>query len=128
MGQRKVDHVGVVVRDIEASIQFYTEVLGLELKGTLPHTNGIFKLAFLGFGDSNETEIELIQGYSDSLPSEATVHHFAITVPDIEEEFARIQALGYVQFVEPEIVTLPNGYRYFFIYGPEKEWIELFQR
>lgn len=128
MAQRKVDHVGVVVRDIEASIRFYTEVLGLELKGTLLHSNGIFKLAFLGFGGSDETEIELIQGYSDKLPSEATVHHFAITVPDIEEEFRRIQSFEHVQFIDSEITTLPNGYRYFFIYGPEKEWIELFQR
>ncbi|WP_068613826.1 VOC family protein [Paenibacillus tuaregi] len=128
MRQRRIDHVGIVVRDIETSTRFYTSVLGLELKGTLLHTNGVFKLAFLGYGGSEETEIELIQGYSDKLPSEATVHHFAITVSDIEEEFRRIQAIDGVEFIDTEITTLPNGHRYFFIYGPEREWIELFQR
>lgn len=125
---KKLDHIGIVVRDLQKTIQFYTEVLGLTLKGQLTHTNGVFELAFLGYEGSDETEIELIQGYSDSLPSEATVHHFAITVDDIEEEFKRLQAIDHVEFIDQEITTLPNGYRYFFIFGPEKEWIELFQR
>ncbi|WP_223068064.1 VOC family protein [Paenibacillus caui] len=128
MGFKKVDHVGVVVRDLEATLTFYTEVLGLELKERFTHTNGVFELALLGFGGSDETEIELIQGYSDKLPSEATVHHFAITVDDIEQEFSRLKSIDHVEFVDQEITTLPNGYKYFFIYGPEKEWIELFQR
>jgi lactoylglutathione lyase len=124
---KKIDHVGLVVRDFEKSIRFYQEFLDFELKGKLTHTNGVFQLAFLGFRNSDETELEIIHGYSDKLPSEATVHHFAVTVDNIEEEFQRLKSLG-ASFVEEEIVTLPNGYRYFFIFGPDGEWIELFQR
>ncbi|MFF2481192.1 VOC family protein [Paenibacillus sp. NPDC058071] len=124
---RRVDHVGVQVTDLEASIRFYTEIVGLTLKARVPHSNGVIQLAFLGFGGDNETEIELIQGYSDSLPAEGKVHHFAINVPDIEAEFARIKTTE-AELIDQEITTLPNGYRYFFIYGPEKEWIEFFQR
>lgn len=128
MAVKKVDHIGVVVKDLEKSIAFYQDVLDLKLKARMTHTNGVIELAFLGYEESDETEIELIQGYSDTLPSEATIHHFAITVDDIEEEYARIKSLDNTELIDEEIVTLPNGYRYFYIYGPEKEWIEFFQR
>jgi lactoylglutathione lyase len=55
------------------------------------------------------------------------VHHFAVHVENLEEEFERVRKLG-AKFVDEGIVTLPNGYRYFFIYGPEGEWVEFFQR
>ncbi|MGE6611593.1 VOC family protein [Peribacillus sp. NPDC076916] len=125
---KRVDHIGVVVKDLEKSIAFYQDVLELKLKARMTHTNGVIELAFLGYEESDETEIELIQGYSDTLPSEATIHHFAITVDDIEEEYARIKSLDNTELIDEEIVTLPNGYRYFYVYGPEKEWIEFFQR
>jgi lactoylglutathione lyase len=125
--QKRVDHVGVIVKDIEQTIRFYTEIVGLEVKGRITHTNGVFQLAFLGFGGSDETEIEIIQGYNDNLPTEGKVHHFAITVPDIEAEFHRVRQTD-ATFIDQEITTLPNGYRYFFIAGPEGEWIEFFQR
>jgi len=125
---KRVDHIGVVVKDLEKSIAFYQDVLDLKLKERMTHTNGVIELAFLGYEESDETEIELIQGYSDTLPSEATIHHFAITVDDIEEEYARIKSLDNTELIDEEIVTLPNGYRYFYVYGPEKEWIEFFQR
>ncbi|MFJ7930063.1 VOC family protein [Peribacillus sp. NPDC096448] len=128
MAVKRVDHIGVVVKDLEKSIAFYQDVLDLKLKARMTHTNGVIELAFLGYEESDETEIELIQGYSDTLPSEATIHHFAITVDDIEEEYARIKSLNNTELIDEEIVTLPNGYRYFYVYGPEKEWIEFFQR
>ncbi|MFJ7510401.1 VOC family protein [Peribacillus simplex] len=128
MAAKRVDHIGVVVKDLEKSIAFYQDVLELKLKARMTHTNGVIELAFLGYEESDETEIELIQGYSDTLPSEATIHHFAITVDDIEEEYARIKSLDNTELIDEEIVTLPNGYRYFYVYGPEKEWIEFFQR
>jgi lactoylglutathione lyase len=127
VSQKRIDHVGVIVKDLEATLKFYTEIVGLELKGRLTHTNGIFELAFLGFHGKDETEIELIQGYNDQLPAEGKVHHFAVNVPDIEAEWNRLKQLE-VTFIDQEITTLPNGYRYFFIYGPEQEWIEFFQR
>lgn len=127
MAQKRIDHVGMVVKDFEKAIQFYQEIVGFELKGRITHTNGVFQLAFLGFGHSDETELEIIHGYNDNLPSEGKVHHFAVHVENLEEEFERVRKLG-AKFVDEEIVTLPNGYRYFFIYGPEGEWVEFFQR
>ncbi|WP_054028039.1 VOC family protein [Bacillus sp. FJAT-28004] len=127
MTKRRIDHVGVMVKNIEASITFYTEIIGFELKGRTPHTNGIIELAFLGFSESEETELELIQGYNDNLPSEGKVHHFAVTVTDVHAEFDRLKQLE-VTFIDESITVLPNGYQYFFVSGPDGERIELFQR
>jgi len=127
MANKRIDHVGIVVKDFERSIDFYQTIVGFELKGKITHTNGVIQLAFLGFGNSDETELEIIHGYNDNLPSEGKVHHFAVHVDNLEEEYERVSKLG-AQFVDKEIVTLPNGYRYFFIFGPDGEWVEFFQR
>ncbi|MEW9671098.1 VOC family protein [Ammoniphilus sp. 3BR4] len=126
MAVKKLEHVGVMVKDMEASIAFYKEVLGMELLGKAEHPDPNIKLAFLGFKDAKETELELIQGYNDQLPQEGKVHHIAFTVDNIEEEVQRLKQLG-VAFIDKEITTLPNGSRYMFFYGPDGEWIELFQ-
>ncbi|TVX92010.1 VOC family protein [Paenibacillus agilis] len=126
MGIRKLEHTGIMVRNMEESITFYTEVIGMTLKDKFIHTDGIIELAFLGFPEQDSVELELIQGYNDNLPAEGKVHHLAFTVDDIESEFERIQELQ-IELINPEIITLPNGSRYFFFKGPDGEHLELFQ-
>jgi lactoylglutathione lyase len=124
---RKIEHLGIMVKHLETSIRFYEEVIGLKKVSTLTHTEEKLELAFLSFPDTPETEIELIEGYDDSLPEEGKVHHIAFTVEDIEAEFERIKSLG-LPLIDEEITTLSNGSRYFFFYGPDHEWLEFFQR
>ncbi|KPB06473.1 VOC family protein [Bacillus sp. CHD6a] len=126
MAIKRLEHVGIMVKDIQTSLEFYTNVVGFSLKGQLDHPNGEIKLAFLGFNETAETELELIQGYNDNLPVEGKVHHLALTVDDVEAEHDRLKRLG-VTFIEQEITTLPNGARYIFFAGPDGEWIELFE-
>ncbi|MDR6555232.1 VOC family protein [Paenibacillus qinlingensis] len=126
MAVKKLEHVGVMVANLEASITFYENVIGLKHKGTLIHTNGVIRLGFLGFEVENETEVELIEGYNANLPQEGKVHHLAFTVDDIETEFVRIQGLA-IEQLDTEITTLPNGSRYFFFNGLDGERIEFFQ-
>ncbi|CAM4179099.1 lactoylglutathione lyase [Paenibacillus endophyticus] len=123
---RKIDHVGIMVKDINASIRFYTEVAGLKVKERSEHAGGL-EVAFLGYGLEDETVIEMIQGLKDQLPSEGKIHHVAFSVDNIEDEWNRIKQLG-VAFINEEIASMPSGIRYFFIYGPEEEWIEFFQK
>ncbi|WP_045512896.1 VOC family protein [Bacillus amyloliquefaciens] len=127
MTAKRIDHTGIMVKDIETSIAFYQDVLGMTLKDRITHTNGIIELAFLGFQEGPETEIELIQGYSSELPAEGKVHHIALLTEDIAAEFTHVKRQGAV-LIDEEITTLPNGYRYFYIEGPDGEWIEFFQR
>lgn len=123
---RKIEHVGIQTKNLERSISFYTEILGFRLIRRLNHPNGKVKLAFLGLGESPETELELLEGYNDSLPVEGKVHHLALNVDNIEAEKERLVAAG-VTFIEKEITILPNGSRYIFFEGADGEWIELFE-
>jgi lactoylglutathione lyase len=126
MAIKKIEHVGLQVRSLENSITFYTEVIGLELLGTLVHNDPSIRLAFLGFKNSKETELELIEGYNPDLPAEGKVHHLAFAVDELEPEIERLRGLN-VSFIDKEITTLPNGSRYFFFHGPDGEWLELFE-
>lgn len=49
MAVKKIDHVGVMVKDIYASTQFYSKVLGMEFLGKLDHPDPKITLAFLAF-------------------------------------------------------------------------------
>jgi len=126
MAIRKLEHVGIMVKNLETSIRFYTEVLGLEHLKTMTHTNGVIRLGFLAYPQSQDVLIELIEGYSSELPAEGKVHHIALTVDELDTDVQRIKELG-VPLRDSEITTLPDGSRYFFFYGPDGELLELFQ-
>jgi lactoylglutathione lyase len=115
-----------MVKDLEASIQFYREVVGLECRGTLVHTNPAITLAFLGFPGTTETEVELIHGYNAELPNEGKVHHIAFTVDNLDEEIDRLKKLD-VTLLDETPTTLPNGSRYIFFLGPDGERLEFFE-
>jgi lactoylglutathione lyase len=127
MAVTKMDHVGVMVSSLDDSLKFYQEVVGMELKDKFTIANGSITLAFLGFNGSDETELELVYGGSDDLPAEGKVNHIAFLTDDIEEEFNRLKGLDIV-FISDEVVTLPNGYRNFFVQGPDGEKVEFFKR
>jgi lactoylglutathione lyase len=109
MAIQKLEHVGIQVKDIEKSIQFYQDIVGLQLIDRFPHTNPELTLAFLGL--NGEIIIELIQGYNSDLPAEGKVHHVAFTVSDLKAERDRLKQLD-VTFVDEQITTLPNGAQY----------------
>ncbi|MGM7722037.1 VOC family protein [uncultured Metabacillus sp.] len=119
------EHVGIQVANIEKSIQFYQEVVGLELIDRFMHTDGDKDLAFLGV--NGEIIVEFIEGYNPDLPDEGKVHHVAFRVDHIEDEQKRLDSAG-VEWINKEITTLPNGAKYIFFRGPDQEWIEFFEK
>jgi len=126
MTVKKMEHIGMLVEDIEKSISFYCDVVGMTLRNKMLHTEPSITLAFMNFPEAPETEIELIQGFKSNLPKEGVVHHVTFTVENLEEEIARLKKLN-IQFVDENITTLPNGARYVFFYGPDGEWVEFFE-
>ena len=118
------EHVGVQIIDIEKSIKFYQDVVNLELIDQFIHTDGKLKLAFLGL--NGEIIVELIEGYNTDLPEEGKVHHIAFKVNEIEKEKQRLVGLG-VELIFNDITTLPNGAKYLFFKGPDREWIEFYE-
>ena len=126
MAIQRVEHVGIFVRDMQASIAFYETALGMETKGRLRHNNEAVELVFLGFPDQHERIVELVAGHGDELPEAGIVNHLAFRVTDLENEVSRLRGLG-ARFLSEDITTLRDGSQYIFFAGPNEERLELFQ-
>ena len=55
---KKVDHIGIAVKNLEETLKFYEGVLGLKCGGTEVIDEQKVKVAFLPIGD---TEVELLE-------------------------------------------------------------------
>ncbi|MCH4890718.1 methylmalonyl-CoA epimerase [Acidaminobacter sp. JC074] len=94
----KLDHVGIAVKNLDETLKFYTDVLGLDLADTEIVEEQKVKVAFLPIGD---TEVELLESTSEDGPiaryierSGEGVQHLAFRVENIEEAIADMQAKG----------------------------------
>ena len=104
----RIHHVASVVRDIDASIDFHTRVLGLALDQVAEVPSQEVRIAFLTAGDS---KIELVSptnetsGVARFLESKGEgFHHLCLEVPDIAAELTVLAAAG-VQLINTEAVA-----------------------
>ena len=61
----KVDHVGIAVNNLEESLKFYEDVLGINCEGTEIINEQKVRVAFLPVGD---TELELLESTTEDGP------------------------------------------------------------
>jgi methylmalonyl-CoA epimerase len=108
----RIHHVASVVRDIDASIDFHTRVLGLALEQVAEVPSQEVRIAFLTAGDS---KIELVSptnetsGVARFLESKGEgFHHLCLEVPDIAAELTALAAAG-VQLINAEAVAGVEG-------------------
>jgi methylmalonyl-CoA/ethylmalonyl-CoA epimerase len=94
----KLDHVGIAVENLEATIAVYTDILGLELHGTETVEEQKVKTAFLPLG---EPEIELLATTDPEGPigkfiaaKGQGIQHLAFRVEDIDAALAELKAKG----------------------------------
>ena len=94
----KIDHIGIAVKNLEESLKFYTEVLGLELEGSEVVEDQKVKVAFLPVGD---TEVELLESTSEDGPiakfierNGEGIQHLAFKVDNIEEAIEYMKEKG----------------------------------
>jgi len=89
-------HVMLRVGDLERSIAFYTEVLGMGLLRRKDYPEGRFTLAFLGYGPESETTvIELTHNWdTGSYELGGGYGHIALGVDDIHAACAAIATRG----------------------------------
>lgn len=123
---KKLEHIGLMVKDMDESIQFYTEIVGMKLDRRVALDNGV-ELSFLIFPGQESVELELIGRFDETLTESGIVNHIAFTVEDIDGEVARLKAAG-VRMIDEEPRTILNGVKIAFFYGPSGERLELFQR
>lgn len=118
-------HVGLYIKDVEASKKFYTEILGFEC--VCEFTNGTGdKLAFM---KSQDMIIELIQHKVWMDRKDGLFDHIAFLVDDIEEASAYLKTKG-IEFEDDiyfEINVFENGVKYQAFRGPDGEHLEIYQ-
>ena len=116
-------HSMVRVRDLEASLRFYCEGLGLREVHRKEVPEGKYTLVFLSAPDSPEAEIELTYnwGSQEDYGSARNFGHLAFRVDDIYATCARLQAMGCT------IHRPPRDGHMAFVRSPDLISIELLQ-
>ncbi len=122
---KKLEHVGIMVKNLDISQDFYQNILGLDFLDRY-HANPEVELAFLGEKETGQVYVELIAEKNDDFSDVGNVNQLAFTVDNIEEEVERLKSLGFPFFTE-EILELNGKSRYIFFKGPDGEKLELFQ-
>ena len=94
----RVHHVAIIVRDIESSLAFYRDTLGLPVGLVLPIESDEVIIAFLDVGDS---KIELVQPTSTTTGAARFLekkgegfHHVCFETPDVDETLRDLAARG----------------------------------
>lgn len=89
-------HTMLRVGNLEASISFYTDVLGMRLLRQKEYPDGEFTLAFLGYGEESEnTVIELTYNWGvQNYDLGAGFGHLAIEVDDVYAATSAIRERG----------------------------------
>jgi lactoylglutathione lyase len=116
-------HTMIRVNDLEESIRFYSEQLGMRLLSKKDYPEGEFTLAFMGYGASTKDPcIELTYNYGKSSYDLGNAFgHIAFETQDIYETCKRLKAAGVKVTREPgpmkhgttviAFVEDPNGYK-----------------
>ena len=91
-------HTMLRVGDLQRSIDFYTNTIGMDLLRTTDRPDQKYTLAFVGFGGGNkngEAELELTYNYGESEYDLGTAYgHIALGVDSVAETCERIRAAG----------------------------------
>jgi len=84
------------VGDLERSIAFYTNVLGMQLLRRKDYPAGEFTLAFIGYGNETEnTVLELTYNWGvDKYELGTAFGHIALEVPDVYAACEKMRAAG----------------------------------
>lgn len=92
----RVLHTMLRVVDLEKSIDFYTNILGMKLLRQKDYPEGKFTLAFVGFdSEQNSAVIELTHNWeTDSYEHGNAFGHIAIEVADVYEACEKIEQAG----------------------------------
>ncbi|ANU17086.1 methylmalonyl-CoA epimerase [Planococcus sp. CP5-4] len=95
---KKVDHIGIAVKDLEQVLPYYTETLGCPLMKIEEVEGQKVKVAFI---DAGNIKLELLEPMSEDSPIHKFIekkgegiHHIAFGVDGIEERMAELRENG----------------------------------
>ncbi|MBQ3865020.1 MAG: VOC family protein [Clostridia bacterium] len=116
----KMVHNNLNVRDLDKSLAFYKEALGLEPVRWTKASDGSFTIVYLGDGIGDwRLELTYLTDHKDT-PYELGENeiHLAFETDDYEEAFAKHQKMGCVCFVNESMGI-------YFIEDPDGYWLEI---
>lgn len=129
---KQINHVAIVVEDIDDSLSFWRDALGIEMHELRDVPAEKSKVAFLPIAGS---EIELVQPTTDDsgiakylAKRGQGMHHVCLEVDDIDGMLAQLKAKG-VRLITETPKTATDGKRYAFVH-PESAsgvLVELYQ-
>jgi len=122
-------HTMLRVRDLDASIKFYTGLLGMKELRRTDVPDGKYTLAFVGYGnEDSHTVLELTYNYGvDHYEIGTAFGHLALGVPDIYATCDKLRAAGVKISREPGPVKFGTTV-IAFIDDPDGYKIELIER
>lgn len=116
---KRLDHVAVLVPDLEEALEFWQDRLGLSLDHVETVSSMAVKIAFLPLGES---EIELVQptsedsGLAKFLAKRGPgLHHICIEVDDIASKINELKSMD-VRMIDEEAVIMDDGRQLAFIH------------
>ncbi len=117
-------HTSITVRNMDESIAFYTQLLGMELENRREIKQNNAEIAFLGMKDT-EHKIELTWWKGkDNYTEGDQLDHIAFAVKDMDERIRKLRSEGVEIAREP--YTLGTS-RIAFIKDPNGIWLELIE-
>jgi lactoylglutathione lyase len=125
----RILHTMLRVADLERSLRFYTEVLGMRLLRRKDYPEGKFTLAFVGYGDETDTAvIELTHNWGvDKYELGNAFGHIAVAVDDAYKACDEVKRRG--GKVTREAGPMKHGTTVIaFIEDPDSYKIELIER
>jgi methylmalonyl-CoA/ethylmalonyl-CoA epimerase len=115
----RIDHIAILVNDLDATLGFWRDALGLELAGLQDVPAELAQIAFLPAGNS---ELELVQptstdsGLARYLDKRGPgMHHICLEVEDIEGMLAQLKSKG-VELINETPRLGHGGRKYAFIH------------
>ena len=126
----RILHTMIRVSDLQKSLEFYTDVLGMKLLRQQDYPAGEFTLAFVGYGDeSDHTVLELTHNWGQKEPYDLGdgFGHLALGASDIYATCENLKKAGAKVVREPG--PMQHGSTHIaFIEDPDGYKIELIQR
>ncbi len=129
---KRIHHIAVLVDDIEHSLQFWRDILGIEPSHISDVSSEAARIAFLPLGES---EIELVQpathdsGLSRYLDKHGPgMHHLCLQVDDLRGLLLQLQAKG-IWLINDRPKVGEDGRLYAFIHPKSTQGVlvELYQ-
>jgi len=117
-----LSHVCFTVGDLERSIEFYRDKLGLRIAFDFKDNDG--NLQGIYFHAGERTFIELFKGKPKTAPDDASFRHICLEVKDIRETARSLREAG-VEVSEPKLGI--DGSMQAWLKDPDENLIELHQ-